>query len=191
VSTVEGVEHLDPEVVHDLLRSRCCLLVDLRGEDRSSGQIDGAVHEPAIDSVPFFTRAPGLARRWANEGLVVFTCQYSAHRAPQCANWYRAQADARQRVAILVGGFRGWEARGLPVQSPASAGDARAADDFAMEQGVKFVQRYAFAQCSPEKPAAPYEARSLVAEFDEPSPARVLASSSPLPRTPLHGRSPG
>ena len=90
VPVVEGVESLDPSMVHELLQSRGCLLVDLRGEDRAAGLIDGSVHEPAIDTVPFPTKVPALVQRWADQSLVVFTCQYSAHRAPQCAKIGRA-----------------------------------------------------------------------------------------------------
>jgi len=57
-----------------------------------------------------------LAKLWRHQPLIIFHCQYSAHRAPQCANWYREQAVQSQRVAIMDGGFRGWEATGLPVQ---------------------------------------------------------------------------
>lgn len=144
VPTIGGVEHLDPEMINHLLRGQQCVLVDLRGEDRASGLIDGAVHVPAIDKVPFLSKVPELVQRWSNEPLVVFTCQYSAHRAPQCANWYREKADKRQRVGILAGGFRGWEARGLPVVSAASNNEqGAAADEFAMQQGVHFVQQHA------------------------------------------------
>merc|ERR1711953_565207 len=117
VPIIEDVENIDPKTVHDLLQAKGCLLIDLRGEDRAAGLIDGAVHEPAIDAVPFPTKVPKLVQKWADQSLVVFTCQYSAHRAPQCANWYRQKANPRQRVAILSGGFRGWQAMGLPVQS--------------------------------------------------------------------------
>lgn len=141
VPTVAGVEHLDAEVVQELIHMRKCVLVDVRGEDRASGLIDGAQFEPAIDTVPFTTKVPDLVNRWRSETLVIFTCQYSAHRAPQCANWYRAKADPQQRVGILTGGFRGWEAQGLPVKALATnIADAQAADQFAREQGAQFVR---------------------------------------------------
>jgi len=120
VPTVEDVENIDPAAVHDLLQKRKCLLVDVRGDDRACGVIEGAVHEPAIGSTPFPSRVPSLVQSWADQSLVVFTCQYSAHRAPQCANWYRQVASPKQRVGILRGGFRQWEAMGLPVQAAAS-----------------------------------------------------------------------
>lgn len=144
VPTVEGVEHIDPETVYDLIRTRSCVLIDLRGDDRAAGVIEGSVHEPAIDTVPFWNKVPGMVQKFSTENLVIFTCQYSAHRAPQCANWYRDQADPRQRVGILSGGFRGWEALGLPVQPlQQSAIDSKSADDFAMQQGVYFVRHVA------------------------------------------------
>jgi len=139
VPTVEGIESFDPSMVHELLQSGGCLLVDLRGEDRAAGLIDGSVHEPAIDTVPFPTKVPALVQRWADQSLVVFTCQYSAHRAPQCANWYRQKASPRQRVAVLTGGFRGWEAVGLPVQALAAPELGRAADEAAKHVGSQFA----------------------------------------------------
>eukprot|EP00971_Amphidinium_carterae_P113351 2245635-Amphidinium_carterae.1 len=36
-------------------------------------------------------------RQWADQPLVVFTCQYCAHRAPQCANWYKEKVQACAR----------------------------------------------------------------------------------------------
>jgi len=140
VPTIKDVEHVDPVTVQELVQSQKCILVDLRGEDRASGLIEGAVHEPAIDTVPFTTKVPLLVSKWANQSFVVFTCQYSAHRAPQCANWYRERADPRQRVGILSGGFRGWEAMGLPVQNPADGENAKAADEVAVNLGTKFVE---------------------------------------------------
>jgi len=139
VPTIEDVENIDPKKVHDLLQAKGCLLVDLRGEDRAAGLIDGAVHEPAIDTVPFPMKVPKLVQKWADQNLIVFTCQYSAHRAPQCANWYRQKANPRQRVAILSGGFRGWEALGLPVQSLAAPDAAHAADEAAKLLGSQFA----------------------------------------------------
>jgi len=139
VPTVENVESIDPKSVHDLLKSHRCLLVDLRGEDRAAGLIEGAVHEPAIDTVPFPTKVPKLVQEWGNQSLVIFTCQYSAHRAPQCANWYRQRCSPTQRVAILSGGFRGWEAMGLPIQALASGVQAERADEAALQLGSKFA----------------------------------------------------
>eukprot|EP00930_Biecheleria_cincta_P057880 TRINITY_DN43750_c0_g1_i1.p1 TRINITY_DN43750_c0_g1~~TRINITY_DN43750_c0_g1_i1.p1 ORF type:complete len:962 (+),score=158.70 TRINITY_DN43750_c0_g1_i1:75-2960(+) len=142
VPTVAGVEHFDPRAVQQLVANSQCVLVDLRGEDRAAGLIDGAIHVPAIDSVPFTMKIPNLVQQWANQPLVIFTCQYSAHRAPQCANWYRAQTSRQQRVGILSGGFRGWESLGLPVQSLAQSTEAaEAADQTAMTLGTQFVQQ--------------------------------------------------
>ncbi|CAE7026389.1 ACR2.1 [Symbiodinium natans] len=57
---------------------------------------------------------PDLVRKYQADTLV-FHCLYSLHRGPQCANWYRKQADLKQRVAVMDGGFRGWEQCHLPV----------------------------------------------------------------------------
>lgn len=133
-----GVERLEPEVVQQLLQNGACALIDVRGEDRAAGLIPGAIHIQAVDSTPFYDKIPGMLQRFKSHSLVVFTCQYSAHRAPQCANWYREQADSRQRVAILSGGFRAWEGNGFPVDS--GGGDSNAADVYALQQGVQFAK---------------------------------------------------
>ena len=144
VPTVPGIDHLEPQKVQELLRNQQCILVDLRSDDRASGLIDGSTHIPAIAKVPFLTRVPELVQQWAKEKLVVFTCQYSAHRAPQCANWYRELAPASQQVGILSGGFRGWEASGLPVARALTDKDglldAKALDVKALQLGQHFVQ---------------------------------------------------
>jgi len=139
VPTIAGIDHIDPITVFSLLRDNKCMVIDLRGEDRAAGLIEGAIHVPAIDKVPFLTRVPDLVRQWSDEKLVIFTCQYSAHRAPQCANWYRQQANPSQQVGILSGGFRGWESVGLPVQCLASVTEAQAADEKALQLGSQFV----------------------------------------------------
>ena len=90
-------------------------------------------------------KVPDLAKEWFHENMVIFTCQYSRHRAPQCANQYREQSNllnnSTQRVGVLAGGFRGWEAKGLPVQSVAESAEiAAAADSHAITQGAAFVR---------------------------------------------------
>eukprot|EP00435_Cladocopium_sp_Y103_P022699 s2476_g5.t1 len=47
---------------------------------------------------------------------MAFFCQYSAHRAPSVANFYRKSCPSKQRVMVVEGGFRGWEAHHLPIQ---------------------------------------------------------------------------
>lgn len=141
VPTIAGIDHLDPTTVQNLMQENKCIVIDLRGEDRAAGLIDGALHVPAIDTVPFLTRVPDLVRQWADQKLVIFTCQYSAHRAPQCANWYRQQASPSQAVGILSGGFRGWESVGLPVKAYGSAHEGgQVADQKALQLGGQFVQ---------------------------------------------------
>lgn len=49
------------------------------------------------------------------------------------------EASPQQRVAILSGGFRGWEAQGLPVK-PHSDESCADADEVAMQLGTQFVQ---------------------------------------------------
>jgi len=140
VQTMKDVEHLDPGEVQSLMEQRQCVLVDVRGEDRASGIIAGSIHEPAVDSdgsVSFPTKVSELVEKWKDKPLIVFTCQYSAHRAPQCANWYREKAPLHQRVAIMSMGFRGWEGLGFPVQEAATGMLARAIDS--QQLGSMFV----------------------------------------------------
>jgi rhodanese-related sulfurtransferase len=185
VPTVPNVEHLDPLSVFSLLQEDKCLLIDLRGEDRAAGLIEGAMHIPAIGTGSFLSRMAELARQWADQSLVIFACQYSAHRAPQCANWYRQQANPQQRVAILAGGFRGWEAMGLPVQpllgdeevSPQAAQARANADEVAMQLGTQFVQN----ATGQAPPAGAVVAATTQAVAAESSPAAVAASAGPAP----------
>lgn len=138
VPTDAGIQHIDPMTVQGLMKEKKCILIDLRGSDRVAGLIEGALHVPCVDEVnglPFLKRVPDLIQEWADEELVIFTCQYSAHRAPQCANWYREKARCSQNVAILSGGFRGWEQMGLPVQNPATPSQAQQANAKAIELG--------------------------------------------------------
>jgi len=111
-----GVERLAPETVFELLKCNQCVLVDTRGNDRSSGCIAGAVHVPAINGVPFAKRVPAMMKKFGDKTMVVFHCQYSCHKAPTCANMFRRLAHPSQQVAVLDGGFRGWESAGLPIQ---------------------------------------------------------------------------
>lgn len=199
VATSAGVEHIEPEQVQALLRAGACLLVDVRGGDRNTGWIEGAVHVPAIDTVPFLTKVPELAQRWADEQLVVFHCQYSAHRAPQCANWYRERASPSQRVGILSGGFRAWEGWGFPCQRPAPVGaaaagvggDAAAADAYAIRQGLQIARQAAAAQADPEARAHPPAAlppQAAQAAFGAPpgGPAQPLHAQPLWPPRLLH-----
>merc|ERR1740138_1300873 len=90
-----------------------------------------------VPSQDFPTNVPKLAAQLASVPLVVFTCRYSAHRSPQCANWYKEKAPPGQRIAIMSGGFRAWEAAGLPVKCASqSAAVNQAADNYALQQGV-------------------------------------------------------
>lgn len=142
VPTVEGIERLHPLDVYHLIRGRGCLLVDLRDQDRSAGLIELSFNEPAYSLAcpPFTSRLPRLVQQWADRELVIFTCQYSAHRAPSCANWYREATSPYQRVAIMEGGFRKWESSGLPVLNATSDHEeSRRADAHALEVGNRFI----------------------------------------------------
>ncbi|CAK8988952.1 Hypothetical protein (Fragment), partial [Durusdinium trenchii] len=107
--------------VAKLLQAGSCLLVDLRDADRNVGTINGAINVPAIKrtngtvTLPFFTEIQKYANQWAQFPLVVLFCQHSADRAPQHAGWFKNYARQGQRVAIMRGGFRGWQAARLPI----------------------------------------------------------------------------
>eukprot|EP00439_Symbiodinium_sp_Y106_P025286 s8060_g3.t1 len=118
-----------------------CLLIDVRGEDRASGHIEGSVHEPTSFQAPLLNRVPELVAKFSKERLVIFHCQYSLHRGPQCANWYREQAPTSQRVAVLEGGFRGWEGQRLPVlrEQPMDAHSQGKADIYALSMGRRLA----------------------------------------------------
>ena len=117
VPNIMHIDQLDPADVYIKLKEGSCVLVDVRGEDCALASIDGSLHIPACGKDNFFSRINTLVEEWAGKAVVVFMCEYSVHRAPHCANWYRAKADADQQVAILTGGFRGWVACGLPVHA--------------------------------------------------------------------------
>jgi len=151
VQCVEGVDRLDPLVVHELLQNSACILVDVRGDDRSAGTVEGALHFPAVGDVPFSEKVPELIKMCRNQPLVVFMCQYSCHRAPWCANEYRSQTDPSQKVAISLGGFRGWEGNQLPVlRNPSTADDGKGADAYAVGQGLQVASlALSSPSCSP------------------------------------------
>ncbi|CAE7646944.1 ACR2.2 [Symbiodinium sp. CCMP2592] len=133
----QGVEKLAPLEVDELLRAGQCLVVDVRAADRASGHIKGSVHEPTSFQAPLLNRVPELVAKFSKEKLVIFHCQYSMHRGPQCANWYRQQAPTSQRVAVMEGGFRGWERQRLPVvhEQPMDAQVQAKADVYALSMG--------------------------------------------------------
>jgi len=142
VPTMKNVEHINPGEVQRLMGQRQCILVDVRGEDWASGIITGYVHEQAVNSggsAPFSTSVPELVEKWKDKPLIVFTCQYSGHHEPQCANWYREKAPPHQRVAIMSMGFRSLEGLGLAVQETAMDMRARATDSASKHLGRMFV----------------------------------------------------
>merc|ERR1719329_2050092 len=114
------------------LMSRTCELIDLRSYDRGAGLIAGARHVPSSDFPMVVTQ---LVQQLSSQSLVVFTCQYSAHRAPQCANWYREMAPPHQRVAILVGGFSAL----APTRQRMVAPQPLDYDAFALETGARLA----------------------------------------------------
>ena len=51
------------------------------------------------------------------------------------ANFFRKSCPSKQRVIVLEGGFRGWEANDLPVQQMEMTVSQKACDDLAMKIG--------------------------------------------------------
>ena len=88
------------------------VVVDLRGQDRATGSIEGTINVPAIEVLG---KLKDFAGAWQEKPIVAFFCQYSAHRAPTVANYYRNAAPPQQKVLVMDGGFRGWEAMELPI----------------------------------------------------------------------------
>lgn len=144
VALVQGVETLSPQLVNQLLKSRTCRLIDLRGADRAAGLIRGAESMPAFcTQAPFPARLPELVNRCEQDRLIVFFCQFCKHRAPCCANLFRQQTDSAgntmQRVAIMDGGFRAWQKAGLPVHGECKPSEQATADAFALSEGMMVV----------------------------------------------------
>eukprot|EP00439_Symbiodinium_sp_Y106_P008958 s14351_g1.t1 len=66
----KGVEKLLPGEVCELLHKGQCCLIDVRGDDRASGYIQGAVHEPTSFQAPLLNRVLELVEKFGNEKLV-------------------------------------------------------------------------------------------------------------------------
>lgn len=182
-----GVDRLNPIEVHHLLQQPgACVLVDCRGEDQASGLIMPSINEPTVSKVPLHERLPGLVRRLAQERLVIFTCQYSAHRAPTTANYYRKACHPSQRVAILNGGFRGWESCKLPVQAAGTEADGRAADDTAIRLGSMVLTGSTMLSEAPlVVPVSPGAVPRTIREVPVTMPESSGAATSQLLGSPL------
>ncbi|CAK9024907.1 Hypothetical protein (Fragment) [Durusdinium trenchii] len=76
---------------------------------------DFAAAKLAEGLVDLHLKMQKYANQWAKYPLVVLFCQHSADRAPQHAGWFKNHARQGQRVAIMRGGFRGWQAARLPI----------------------------------------------------------------------------
>ncbi|KAJ7737909.1 S-adenosyl-L-methionine-dependent methyltransferase [Mycena maculata] len=84
-------------------------VIDVRGEDRDGGHINGSFHFPAQT---FHNQLAEFHGQFAAAGAVVFYCGGSVGRGPRCAGWYQdflhANAIPGPTVLILNGGFRRW-----------------------------------------------------------------------------------
>ena len=111
-------------------------MVDLRGEDRAAGTIAGARPIPALD---FLKDMEKWCAEFKGTPIVAFFCQYSAHRAPTVANHYRKICLPAQRVVVMEGGFRGWEAHKLPVENQSPQLSQAAYDNIALKMGSELL----------------------------------------------------
>ncbi|AOW04250.1 Rhodanese-like domain-containing protein [Yarrowia lipolytica] len=89
---------------------RVCV-VDVRDDDyNQGGHIRGAVNFPSANFTKSFE---DLVETSASAEAVVFHCQFSQVRGPQCARYYESKIKALdsfkgQEVCVLSGGFNSW-----------------------------------------------------------------------------------
>ncbi|CAL1128704.1 unnamed protein product [Cladocopium goreaui] len=102
------------------------------------------VHVPAMDLLKEIQK---FVEMFLDQPIVAFMCQYSAHRAPTVANFYRKSCPTKQRVMILEGGFRGWEAHDLPIQQIETKLSQKAADQLALKIGKVAMAISTSAEC--------------------------------------------
>ena len=112
------------------------VVIDLRGEDRAAGTIAGTLPIPALE---FLKDMQKWRAEFKGKPMVGFFCQYSAHRAPTVANLYRKDCHPTQRVVVMAGGFRGWEAQKLPVQNQSPQLSQAAYDNIALKMGSELL----------------------------------------------------
>ena len=114
------------------------VVVDLRGEDSASGKIAGALPIPALE---FLKDLQQWCTKFEGQPMVCFFCQYSLHRAPTVANHFRKSCQPTQRVVVIDGGFRGWEAQKLPVENQSPKLSQAAYDDLALKMGRELLSK--------------------------------------------------
>eukprot|EP00435_Cladocopium_sp_Y103_P028419 s1294_g7.t1 len=145
VPTQEGVETIKPSDFKSMWEQNLfelfenqegIVVVDLRGEDRAAGTIAGALPIPALE---FLKDLPKWCANFKGKPIVGFFCQYSAHRAPTVANLYRKDSHPTQRVVVMEGGFRGWEAQKLPVEKQSPQLSQAGYDNIALELGSEML----------------------------------------------------
>ena len=57
------------------------------------------------------------------------------NQSNKVANFFRKSCPSKQRVMVLEGGFRGWEAHDLPIQQMETTMSQMACDQLAMKIG--------------------------------------------------------
>jgi hypothetical protein len=63
------------------------------------------------------------------------TVSAGENQSNKVANFYRKSCPSKQRVMILEGGFRGWEAHDLPIQKMETMLSQKACDELAVKIG--------------------------------------------------------
>lgn len=84
-------------------------VVDLRSSDYAGGHIRGSMNLFPID---FTENIDSVVARLQHKRTVVFHCQHSLHRGPQCAYAYQkriAELGRMQQVLVLRGGWNRWK----------------------------------------------------------------------------------
>lgn len=140
VPTVSGVETMKPSEFKRMWdqNHQSMVVVDLRGEDRASGKIAGSLPIPALD---FLKDLQQWCAKFEGKPMVCFFCQYSLHRAPTVANHFRKNCQPTQRVLVMDGGFRGWEAQKLPVENQSPELSQAAYDNLALKMGRDLLSK--------------------------------------------------
>lgn len=86
-------------------------VVDVRDDDyNQGGHIKGAVNFPSANFTKTVTQ---LIEATGGADKVVFHCQFSQVRGPQCARYYEGKIRGidsfkGQEVCVLTGGFNSW-----------------------------------------------------------------------------------
>lgn len=110
-----GPRELSPAAVHDMMRERSCVLVDVREpQEFAAERIRGALQFPLSSFDPAALPSPDGCQ-------IVFHCGTGKRSAMAVA---RCLEQNIRHVTHMTGGLQAWKAAGLPTiaQAPASGG---------------------------------------------------------------------